>query len=114
MNTDDDNVVELWRLSKPSEYGLMLKLAREMESVRDSVVDESGCPDMWWYLQTRGFEAEFIERIAKVYWTRACSIVARIPYRYVVTRPGCESQRRLMAELLREVGGRMERSVLSL
>jgi hypothetical protein len=97
----DPNIVELRRLSSPSEYGTMLRLATEMDLINESSVD--GFSDLWSYLKTKNFESVFIENIARAYWRKACSIVTGIPYRTAVTLPTCGSERRLMSHLLRQV-----------
>lgn len=103
----DLNVNELRRSSSPTEYGTMLRLATEMELLEDSDLEKIEGSDLWTYLQTKGFEPTFIEKIAKTYWRRACHVVDQIPYRDVVTEPGCTPQRRLMIYFLREVCHKM-------
>jgi len=96
-------VDELKLSSSGSEWGTMLRLASEVELLKDSDLVSHGHTDLWSYLEKIGFEPTFVEKVAKVYWRAACHIISQIPYHVVVTEAGCASQRRLMVRLLREV-----------
>ena len=107
QQSSDHNVDELRRLSNPAELGDMLRLATEIELVRDSDVEPH--KNLWAYLRSKGFEPFFVERVARAYWNKACDVIEQIPYRGVVTGPGSTSHRQLAAHLLREVCHEMTR-----
>lgn len=100
MKEEDPNVLELVKSCDGSEWGTLLRLAAEFESLDDAKL--RGYPDLWEYLRSRGFSADFVEKVAKVYWFKACVLVEAMPYRHVVTT-SMTSERRLAAHLLREV-----------
>lgn len=94
-------ILQLRTISKPSEYGEMCRLAREIEDVNDEEIAPYG--DLWNYLQYLKFDPVFIESIAKVFWKTACNVISSIPYSYQIFGAGCRSQRKLMVHFLREV-----------
>ena len=99
--TDDPNIIELRASSSPWNYGNMLRLASELELLKDAELEKH--KDLWTYLRTRDFDSLFIEGVAKTYWARACRIVHATPYYQYITPPGLYAERRLVGHLLREV-----------
>ena len=59
MTSTDSNVVELRQISDPIEFGDMLRLATEMELLKDSDVGELS---LWAYLEAKNFQPSFFIR----------------------------------------------------
>lgn len=96
----DPNVDHLLTLSRPEEWGTMLRLAATMELVTTHQVQEHGT--LWAYLRSLGFDPKFVEEVARPYWRRACEVVQKTPY-YIEVVDHDRAPRRLMAYFLGEV-----------
>lgn len=100
-NENPQDILKLRAISKPSEYGTMCRLAREMEYTAETGI--SGCESLWEFLQSLKFGKDFIETIAKPYWETACDIISETPYGFPIVGAGFKSHCKLMAYLLRRV-----------